>query len=303
VWAGGGIRLHNAGTTEAVPGITLRIVQANVAQLRRWEPEARTAVLQKNLEMTRGPGFENITHVIWPESSVPYFIDPGSTLVDILQQAVPPGGALITGGLRREEESGITGGVWNTLFAITHGGIATYYDKHHLVPFGEYVPLRQWLPLPIEKLAHDMGDFSVGPGPQTLTLKGFVPFSPLICYEAIFPDKVIAGNMRPSVLVNVTNDAWFGVSTGPYQHYQMARLRAVEEGIPLIRAANTGISGVIDAYGREVATADLNKNAVVDSLLPVALETGTAYSKIRGITFLLLVIIPSLCVMIFPRIL
>jgi len=137
------------------------------------------------------------------------------------------------------------------------------------VPFGEYMPLRG--EIPIDKFVASVGDFSVGPGPQTLTLGGLPPVSPLICYEAIFPGAVIDPQHRPRWLLNVTNDAWYGVTSGPFQHLELARVRAVEEGLPLVRSANNGVSAVIDAYGHVLARLDLNAVAMLDSGLPAAL--------------------------------
>ena len=142
--------------------------------------------------------------------------------------------------------------VWNSLVAIDHeGAIRASYDKSHLVPFGEYVPLRSVLP--IQKITPGTIDFSAGDGPRTITLPGLPPFSPLICYEAIFPDAVIDPAHRPDWLLNITDDAWYGNTSGPYQHVAIARLRAIEEGLPLARDGDNGISAMFDPYGRVVA--------------------------------------------------
>jgi len=149
------------------------------------------------------------------------------------------------------------------------GHITATYDKFHLVPFGEYMPFRGFLPF--DKLAVGDIDFSPGPGPRTLAIPGAPPAGPLICYEAIFPGEVVDEANRPQWLLNVTNDAWFGVSSGPHQHFASARMRAVEEGLPLVRAANTGISGIIDGYGRVVAQLGLERAGVIAAALPQAL--------------------------------
>jgi apolipoprotein N-acyltransferase len=145
------------------------------------------------------------------------------------------------------------------------------------VPFGEYVPFREVLS--IAKLTYGAVDFSPGPGPQTIRLPGLPPFSPLICYEAIFPRAVVDTDDRPGFLLNITNDAWFGMSSGPYQHFASARLRAVEQGLPLVRAANTGISAVVDGHGRIVASLGLDVGGVLDAPLPVALDGLTPYAR------------------------
>ena len=176
---------------------------------------------------------------------------------------------------------GSKGDEWhNSMVALdSEGTVRGSFDKFHLVPFGEYVPIR-WLP-GIDRIAPGESDFSPGPGPQTLNLPGLPPVSPLICYEIIFPGAVTEPGRRPGWLLNLTNDAWFGLSTGPYQHFASARLRAVEEGLPLIRVANTGISGIVDPYGRVLAQVPLEAEGVIDMGLPNALPP-TPYARFRN---------------------
>ena len=184
------------------------------------------------------------------------------------------GGLTITGALR----SGIWGRVWNSLFAIDEGGRVTgTYDKVHLVPFGEYVPFRRFLGF--AKVTQGGRDFSPGAGLATMELKGLPPAGPLICYEVIFPGSVVAPNRRPGWLLNITNDAWYGLTAGPYQHFAAARLRAVEDGLPVVRVANTGISGVVDAYGRVLARLGLGTKGTLDSGLPISLAGPTPYAR------------------------
>lgn len=263
--AGGAWRLSHA-QVDFVEGVKLRLVQANIAQHHKWDPARQMQAIDTYIRLSRAPGYNDITHIIWPETAVPFVLDSGSPLLPLLRNVAPPQGALLTGTLRSEGE-GEDWQIWNSMIAITRGqGIATSYDKHHLVPFGEFVPLRGLLP--VEKITPGQKDFSRGPGPATLTLPGAPPVSPLICYEVIFPGEVIARSAPPEWMLNITNDAWFGNSTGPYQHFHMARMRAIEEGIPLVRAANTGISAVIDSYGRTVAVLPLGVQGYLDSPLP-----------------------------------
>ena len=160
--------------------------------------------------------------------------------------------------------------LWNSVQAFDRqGNVIDTYDKFHLVPFGEYVPLRGWLP--IDKITPGSVDFSAGPGPETIVVPGLPLVGPLVCYEAIFPGDVAKRDPRPGVLLNVTNDAWFGDSTGPRQHFAAARMRAVEEGLPLVRAAGTGISAIVDPYGRVLASLALGRRGIVEGELPVAL--------------------------------
>ena len=157
----------------------------------------------------------------------------------------------------------------NSIIAVSpEGRVIATYDKHHLVPFGEYVPLRHWLP--IDRLAPGHGSFAEGPGPKTLQIPGAPPFSPLICYEAIFPGEVVDSDLRPDWLLNLTNDAWFGTSAGPHQHLAIAKLRAIEEGMPLVRVASTA---VIDPYGRISEYKSIGQQGYIDSKLPIALAT------------------------------
>ena len=192
-----------------------------------------------------------MTHVVWPESAASYPLDQDAVARKMIAQVVPPDGLLLTGG-ERFDLSREPPRAWNTLFVLDDtGAIVARYDKRDLVPFGEFLPLRGLLSgLGLEKLTHGSIDFQAGPGRTTITLPGLPPVSPLICYEAIFSGSVVDSDARPDWLLNITNDAWFGRSSGPYQHLAMARMRAIEEGLPLVRSANSGISAVVDAWGR-----------------------------------------------------
>lgn len=163
------------------------------------------------------------------------------------------------------------------------GTVRATYDKVHLVPFGEYIPFhKEWPPL---TGLIGRGSFEKGASFTTLTLPGLPGFSPLICYEALFPSEVTGTGARPAWLLNITNDAWFGVSSGPYQHLVSARVRTIEEGLPMIRAANTGVSAVIDAYGRTIASLDMEQEGVIDHVLPPA-RGATPYARWHDWTFL-----------------
>jgi apolipoprotein N-acyltransferase len=160
------------------------------------------------------------------------------------------------------------------------GKVRAVYDKHHLVPFGEYVPFRHFMAkIGFEKLSHFRGSFDTGPGPATLHVKGMPPVGPLICYEVIFPREAVVPGDRPDWLVNITIDTWFGTTSGPYQHLAQARLRAVEQGLPLARSANNGVSAMIDPYGRLLDTLPLDTQGVIDARLPAALPP-TLYARL-----------------------
>jgi apolipoprotein N-acyltransferase len=178
------------------------------------------------------------------------------------------------------------------------GRILGTADKFHLVPLGEYVPFREIFPF-INKITPGSMNFTPGPGPQTLHLPALPPVSPLICYEAIFPGAVTDPSDRPGVLINITNDGWFGTSTGPFQHFASARFRAVEEGIPLLRAANTGISAVVDAYGRVETRSNMVVEAVIDARVPSALPP-TPFARFGTLSVLPLIVL-ALVPMLFGR--
>ena len=296
---GGSLRLHNAPVPggDTVEGVTLRLVQPSIPQHLKWRDGLRRAHLQRYLEMSRRPGKSTVTHVIWPETAIPLFLSRTNGLAEALGTAVPKGGALLTGLPRIDTENGQPR-LYNTLGVFDgRGQSLARYDKFHLVPFGEYVPLSDWLP--IEQLAQGRTGFSAGPGPRTLRVPGVPPVSPLICYEAIFPGAVTDDSDRPGWLLNVTNDAWFGQSSGPYQHLASARLRSVEEGLPLVRAANTGVSVVIDPWGRTLGRLDLNETGVLDRPLPRALPP-TLYAAYGDGLFVGLLVLMALGV-IFSR--
>jgi apolipoprotein N-acyltransferase len=272
VWVCGLVRLAGAdGAT--VPGVRLRLVQPNIPQTLKWDPAQRQQHVVKQIRMSlrpAGASARSPTHVIWAETAVPYYVANEPELLAAVSSVAPPGGAVIVGAPRTTPTPSTPFQVWNSLHAIDGAGrvIATY-DKFHLVPFGEYVPLRRWLP--IAKITHGATDFLRGPGPRTLAIPGLPPFSPLICYEAIFPTAVTEPGRRPGWILNLTNDAWFGISSGPHQHLAAARLRAVEEGLPLVRVANNGVSAIVDAYGRVQARLGLGREGVIDGDLPMAL--------------------------------
>jgi apolipoprotein N-acyltransferase len=230
------------------------------------------ANLARHVSLTTGPGFARVTDVVWPETAVPFAIGIDSAHRLALRAAVPPGGLLLTGVVRVERALDGQPRFFNSLAAVDRAGdIVGTYDKHHLVPFGEYVPFRLRELFDLSKITPGSSDFSAGPGPETLALDGLPPFSPLICYEAIFPGEAVSAERRPAWLLNVTNDGWFGISSGPHQHFASARFRAVEQGLPLVRAANTGISAVVDAYGRVQAELGLGRTGVIDAPLPAAM--------------------------------
>ncbi len=256
-------------------GIPVRIVQPNIAQKAKWDPALRRRWLELQLALTRRPAEVPPRLILWPESAVPYVVeDP--TLQRILAEALPAGAVLGFGADRFVD--GDPPRLTNSFYLLDSSGrLRDRYDKVDLVPFGEFLPFGDLLaPLGLGKLTLGAVDFSPGPGRRTLEAPGIPPLSPLICYEAAFPFRATDGSGRARILVNVTNDAWFGRSAGPWQHFALARMRAVETGLPLLRAANTGISAVIDGYGRVLAMLPLETRGVLDARLPPALTPPPA---------------------------
>ncbi len=297
VWLGGAWRLAGAPAVgeAVVEGVRLRLVQASIEQSLKWEPSLRLGNMRRQVGLSVGPGFEKVTHVIWPETAVPFLLDQDEGLRRYLGRAVPPGGALVTGAPR-----GNSAQVWNSILALdTQGRMTARYDKHHLVPFGEYVPFRTILP--IERLAPGNIDFTPGPGLDIMALPGAPPASPLVCYEIIFPGQVVPAGPRPGWLLNLTNDAWFGTSIGPHQHFSSARLRAVEEGLPLVRAANTGVSAVVDGYGRVIARLGLNEVGVLDVDLPSPVLGKNLFVLVGNWSVLFLIFCTTIALFVLRR--
>jgi len=218
---------------------------------------------------------------IWPETAYP------GAVRGLTDQPWPFSKLLLTGALAVEGEGADTR-IYNSVAAIDgQGNLRARYDKHQLVPFGEFVPLRAVLPL--RKITPGDIDFSRGEGAHTVAIEGVPPFSPLVCYEAIFPWMATA-ETRPAWLLNVTNDGWYGDSAGPYQHFAMARMRAIEQGLPLARAANNGVSAVVDPYGRVVASLALNVRGILDVPLPAPLAPTFYATHSEWVMLMLLIL-------------
>ncbi len=275
---GGGWARLTAATADTVPGVVLRLVQPSIPETLKWDPGAREGNFQRLLALSAAPAEEPITDIVWPEAAATFLLDRDAAHRLAIAQVAPPGGLVITGTPRANPPPDPPRDYWNSLAAIDgDGAIVARFDKAHLVPFGEYVPFRNVLP--IAKLTPGNVDFTAGPGPSTIDLPGLPPAGPAICYEIIFPHAVIDEQHRPRWMLNVTNDAWYGLTSGPFQHFAIARVRAVEEGLPLVRSANNGISGIFDAYGRVRARMGLDAVGVIDSRLPAALADSTPYAR------------------------
>jgi len=292
------LSLHPTGMVE---GVKLRIMQPNLPQDAKFNYSAKAAVMRKYLSLSEkasgpgDPGLRDKTLLIWPEAAFPFFLtreaDAMAQIDDLLAEG--KGTVLITGAIRLPDlpEGGPNTRAYNSIYVIDHDhGVVSVYDKLHLVPFGEYLPLQDWMEgkLGLEELTKIQGGFIPGTVHRTLRIPNAPRALPLVCYEAIFPEALATPDDRPGWMVNLTNDSWFGLSTGPHQHLQQARLRAIEQGLPLVRAANSGISAVIDPVGREVALLGLGLEGVLDSGLPAPIAP-TIYTRVGDIPAAVLV--------------
>jgi apolipoprotein N-acyltransferase len=274
--------------TTAVAKVKLRIMQPNLQQDVRFNYSAKAEVMQKYLTLSdraSGPqstGVRDASILIWPESAFPFFLTREADAMAQIADLLPKGTVLITGSVRAPDlppGTKITR-AYNSIYVIDHdGSVLSVYDKLHLVPFGEYLPFQDWMEkLGFVQLTKVQGGFIPGARRRPMEIPNAPRALPLICYEAIFPGDVATRGDRPAWMVNLTNDGWFGISSGPYQHLQQARLRAIEQGLPLVRAANTGVSAVIDPVGRIVARLGLGVEGVLDSSLPSAIAP-TIYAR------------------------
>jgi apolipoprotein N-acyltransferase len=312
VW--GNWRLAGAAG-DPVPEVRLRLVQASIQQAEKWKPGNKGWILRRYLDLSRSNELaegSGITHVIWPESAPPFLFMLDGAIYDAasyeeIKKIVPNGGTLVLGALRAE--SGIRDGkraiqrVYNSLFAInSNGEVTAVYDKVHLVPFGEYLPLSELFnSLDFKQLVQQAEGFHHGDVRQNVSTPRAPEFLPLICYEAVFPGEVLPdGVNRPGWLLNITDDSWFGETPGPFQHLQQARVRAIEEGLPVVRSANSGISAIIDGLGRISAQTPLKETARLDAALPAALPV-TFYSGHRNGVIIVIAVLAAAGYLLFRK--
>jgi apolipoprotein N-acyltransferase len=292
----GQIRLAQAPQT-TVPDIKIRIVQPSVPQREKWRPENQPRIFHEHLALSATSptgvtdNLAGVTHVVWPEAAMPFLPLEHAEVLAAIGRALPPGVLLISGALRAEPPapsgSPRPRRIFNSILVFgEEGSLVARYDKTHLVPFGEYLPFQPAMEaVGLQQLTRLRGGFDVGVTPRPLLHLPRLPAAaPLICYEAVFPGTVVQGTERPGLFLNVTNDGWFGNTTGPRQHLHQARVRAVEEGLPLLRAANNGISAAVDGYGRILARLDLDARGTIDVALPVALAPPP-YARLGDMLF------------------
>ena len=236
-------------------------------------------------------GLDGITHLIWPEAAFPFFLTREPDALAQMAALVKPNTKLITGAVRAIETGSRVTGAYNSIYVIDgDGSIGGIYDKVHLVPFGEFLPFEPLMEkIGLMSLTKQVGGFSAGDRRRSLAVAGAPNMLPLICYEAIFPEEAMPAGERPGWIVNLTNDGWFGISSGPYQHFQQARVLAIAEGLPLVRVANTGISAVVDPVGRVIKSLPLGSEGVLDSSLPQAMP-ATIFARYGNAGFILILL-------------
>src|SRR5208282_1792114 len=299
-----GVFRLEAPASPTVPGAKLRLIQPNISQGASFAPENRDAILRRYFGLSGRSanggalGARDVTHLIWPESAFPFILSRDAQALGDIADFLRGGVTLITGAARVEMNGTSEPEYYNSIEVLDGRGLSRErYDKQHLVPFGEYVPFEGWLERAgITQFVRVPGGFSPGLGPRVLRVPGLPVAMPLICYEAIFPTEIgdaFSGAPRPAWMLNLTDDAWFGLTPGPYQHYAQARLRAIELGLPLVRVANSGISAVVDGLGRETAFAPLGAEAAADFELPKPLpptwqaRLGSLGAGLMAIAFLI----------------
>jgi apolipoprotein N-acyltransferase len=267
----------------SVAGVKLRLLQPNVGQGEDFAPEKGAEILGRYLALSdraTSPdrtGVADVTHLIWSESAFPFILSRDAGALARIAGFLRGGAVLVTGAARMEEgrRPGSRVHYFNSIEILDRTGLLPErYDKHHLVPFGEYMPFQSWLDrIGVTQFVRFPGGFDRGVGTDVIHVPGLPDALAMVCYEAIFPNEWAAreGDARSaSWLLNLTDDAWFGLTAGPYQHFAQARLRAIELGLPLVRGANTGISAIVDAEGRVLVSAPLGSEAVIDGPLPGA---------------------------------
>lgn len=282
-------RLHHNPTKYT--DIKMRIVQPSILQTSKWDATDFWYNLEYQIELSNQEGDPNI--IIWSEAALTAPFDHPEVLFTLKEIFSHEKQILVSGGVMDNNKDGDDYKIYSSLIALNSksenkDSLLFAYHKSHLVPFGEYIPFNDILPL--KKITHGLQDYAQGESHAIVDLKPYdLKIRPLICYESIFPAEVITSNIKADLFINVTNDAWYGNSSGPYQHFEISRMRAIENGIPMIRAGNNGISAIIDPVGRIIDKLPLDKIGVIDSLLPQKLNKPTLFTDFVMINLLLLI--------------
>lgn len=291
-YAYGAYRIENTEVQSS--GKTVKLLQPNHEQKLYADPIDKRERFEDSLALM-GEG-EDADYYVWAEATGVYPLNRSPEAVDAIASVLPDGALAIVGSDRSNGYTVADYQVWNSAYVVSKKGVESVYDKQHLVPFGEYVPLSGVLPL--EKITEGMIDFSSGKGEKRLKL-GELSAIPLICYEVVFSDYVRYEGVRPDFIVNITNDSWFGDSSGPYQHLAMAKMRAIESGLPVVRAAKTGVSAVVDSFGAVLANLGLNQRGVVFLDIPDRAIYSSLYLETN--LLMLIIILVSASIIVFFR--
>jgi apolipoprotein N-acyltransferase len=294
LYAGGTLRLGQAEIAYQ-PDVVFRLVNVDIDQQTKWAPGGDDLVRARYLELTASEGIDDVTHVVWPEGALPLFLIEDSVSISALTEILTQDQVLLAGTPRRERAEGDEVRYYNSLVAIRFAEdrprVLGLYDKVLLVPFGEFIPLGEAISsLGIRSLQEQVEGYSHGAEFITLDNAGAPPFFPMICYEAVFTGIVEQVDARPDWILNISNDAWFGPTAGPRQHLNSTRYRAIETGLPIIRSASRGFSGVVDPYGRMPVRIDRRYDGITDVRLPMA-GARTLYSITSGVLFWLFYIL------------
>ena len=283
LWLFGYCRLERADLQET--DVVVRIVQPSIPQTMKWNKDLMEYNFNEYLNLSAEKREKNPNFIVWGETASPFMLDRDKEHQQRLEPILQKGSYLLAGMVTYNFVLGEYRPYNSMVVLGKNGEVVDYYHKTHLVPFGEYIPLREYLPRFVRPIANAIGAFGKGNGPKVIKIDGLPSFGGIICYEAIFPGEVVNQNNRPDFLVNLTNDGWYGDSAGPYQHWVATKMRAVEEGITIVRAANNGISGVFNPYGIEKGKLPLNYKGVLDINIDSALGYKTLYSRFgNGLT-------------------
>lgn len=277
MWSGGYWRIANADFSKS--DTVVRLVQPSIPQIMKWNRATREQNFIEYIALSNEEAKKIPDIIVWGETASPFVLDRDEIHLDMLKPLLNKGSYLVTGMVSYKEEADRFVPHNSMVVFDNKAKPVGYYHKTHLVPFGEFIPLRKYLPDFIKPVANAIGEFGRGNGPEVLKFDGLPSFGGIICYEAIFPAEIVDKNNRPEFLINITNDGWYGNSSGPYQHWVATKLRAAEEGIQIIRVANNGISGLINALGIEQQKLGLNQKGLLDVILDKKTEQKTFYGR------------------------
>ena len=288
-WGWGYWRLQNK--KNLLTDTIVRIVQPSIPQTMKWTKESAENNFNTYVDLSKTASDTKPDMIIWGETASPFRLDEDDFHRNVAAAMLPKGSVLLTGMISYQYNKGFYRPHNSLVVLNDKGEIEWYYHKTHLVPFGEYIPLREYLPDFIRPVANAIGQLGKGDGAKVWQREGLPSIGGVICYEIIFPYEIVDEKNRPDVIVNVTNDGWYGESSGPYQHWVAAKFRAIEEGITVVRSANNGLSGMINAYGEEKGVLKLNYSGISDIKLEKSLGEITTYSRYGNIISLILCLI------------